>query len=233
MFDLNQTIRQWRENLASQPEFRAADLDELEDHLREGIAELQAAGLNQEEAFLVAARRLGDPKALASEFAMASPDQRRRFRLRWMVVGALALLALRLVEGVLANLTYGGLALLPFTLHVTGLIGGGVRFLVILLGGLLIWRLLASDRAARGVGRLGALTRVTLGSVVVAILAIAAVVVGGLTLGGSRLLLMHHLPAPDDMTILVSSAWFQTIVSLLLPILLIMLLWQMVRPSRA
>src|SRR5690606_41336527 len=42
---------------------------ELEDHLREQIAALGAEGLSEEEAFLVAVKRLGSIDALTREFA--------------------------------------------------------------------------------------------------------------------------------------------------------------------
>ena len=71
--------------------FDDPDLDELEDHLREEIGVLEAAGLSTEEAYLVACRRLGKPEDLSGEFAIADPERRRSFRLSWMIIGALAL----------------------------------------------------------------------------------------------------------------------------------------------
>jgi hypothetical protein len=44
-------------------------VDELEDHLRHQISELNAAGLTADEAFLVAVKRVGDLDDLAREFA--------------------------------------------------------------------------------------------------------------------------------------------------------------------
>ena len=46
-----------------------ADLDELEDHLREQIAERLAGGLDEDESFLVAIKRLGNLDAVSREFA--------------------------------------------------------------------------------------------------------------------------------------------------------------------
>ncbi len=45
------------------------DVDELEDHLRSQVADLQAAGLDEEEAFLIGVKRLGELDALSREFA--------------------------------------------------------------------------------------------------------------------------------------------------------------------
>jgi hypothetical protein len=62
-------IADWRAHVASAPAVDGRDLDELEDHLRHQIAELSAAGLTADEAFLIAVRRLGDVDALSREFA--------------------------------------------------------------------------------------------------------------------------------------------------------------------
>ena len=45
------------------------DVDELEDHLRTQVAELKEAGLDEEEAFLIAVKRLGDLDSLSREYA--------------------------------------------------------------------------------------------------------------------------------------------------------------------
>ena len=41
-FDLNQAIQQWRDGLAQSPAIRGENLDELEVHLRDSVATLQA-----------------------------------------------------------------------------------------------------------------------------------------------------------------------------------------------
>jgi hypothetical protein len=62
-------IAEWRAYVASAPAVNGHDVDELEDHLRGQIAELNAAGLADEEAFLVAVKRMGDLDALSREYA--------------------------------------------------------------------------------------------------------------------------------------------------------------------
>ncbi len=47
----------------------AVDLEELEDHLRSQVEALSQAGLDEDEAFLVAVKRLGDLDSLSREFA--------------------------------------------------------------------------------------------------------------------------------------------------------------------
>ena len=62
-------IAEWRAYVASAPGVNGRDVDELEDHLRHQIAELNAAGLAADEAFLVAVKRMGDVDGLSREFA--------------------------------------------------------------------------------------------------------------------------------------------------------------------
>jgi hypothetical protein len=62
-------IEEWRAYVARAPGVNGRDVDELEDHLRHQIAELNAAGLTGDEAFLVAVKRMGDLDDLSREFA--------------------------------------------------------------------------------------------------------------------------------------------------------------------
>ena len=62
-------IAEWRTYVAKAPAVDGRDVDELEVHLRDQIAELGAAGLASDEAFLVAVKRMGDLDALSREFA--------------------------------------------------------------------------------------------------------------------------------------------------------------------
>jgi hypothetical protein len=62
-------IAEWRAYVANAPGVNGRDVDELEDHLRHQIAELNAAGLADDEAFLVAVKRMGDLDGLSREFA--------------------------------------------------------------------------------------------------------------------------------------------------------------------
>lgn len=66
---LEAQIDQWRSYLARRGAIRSADVAELEDHLREQIAGLVAAGLAADEAFLVAVKRIGELDAVSQEFA--------------------------------------------------------------------------------------------------------------------------------------------------------------------
>lgn len=66
---LEEQIDQWRSYLRRRQAIQAVDAAELEDHLREHVAGLMAAGLSADEAFLVAVKRMGELDALSREFA--------------------------------------------------------------------------------------------------------------------------------------------------------------------
>src|SRR3990170_422387 len=69
MESVESQIAEWRAYVADAPGVNGHDVDELEDHLRHQIAELNAAGLTADEAFLVAVKRMGDLDGLSREFA--------------------------------------------------------------------------------------------------------------------------------------------------------------------
>ncbi len=62
-------IAEWRAYLARAHAVDGRDVDELEAHLRDQIAELEAGGLTADEAFLVGVKRMGDLDTLSREFA--------------------------------------------------------------------------------------------------------------------------------------------------------------------
>ncbi len=66
---LEAQIGQWRQYVQRRRELQTADADELEDHLRGSVDELVAAGLSDDEAFLVAVKRMGSLDELSREFA--------------------------------------------------------------------------------------------------------------------------------------------------------------------
>jgi hypothetical protein len=62
-------IEQWRSYLRRRQAIRPIDMEELEDHLRGEVAALRGAGLSENEAFLVAVKRMGALDAISNEFA--------------------------------------------------------------------------------------------------------------------------------------------------------------------
>jgi hypothetical protein len=68
-------IAAWRSYVDKAPAVNGRDVDELEAHLRDQMAELGQAGLSSDETFLVAVKRMGDLDALSREFAREHSDR--------------------------------------------------------------------------------------------------------------------------------------------------------------
>ena len=69
MEQLESRIEEWRSFVGRRPGVEHHDADELETHLRDQIADLDAAGLTPDEAFLIAVQRIGALDAVSREYA--------------------------------------------------------------------------------------------------------------------------------------------------------------------
>ena len=69
MEQLEAEIAEWRAFVGRARRVDGRDVEELEAHLRDQIADLDAAGLAADEAFLVAVKRMGAVDELSREFA--------------------------------------------------------------------------------------------------------------------------------------------------------------------
>ncbi len=72
---LEEQIAQWRAYLRSRQAVHGPDVEELEGHLRDQLMTLTESGLAQDEAFLVAVKRMGNLDALSREFARAHSER--------------------------------------------------------------------------------------------------------------------------------------------------------------
>lgn len=86
-FDLNLAIQSWREELARSSAFRGENLNELESHLRDSIDRLRGRELSDEEAFLIATRRVGNTQRLEQEFGKVNCGNVWLARAMWMLIG--------------------------------------------------------------------------------------------------------------------------------------------------
>ncbi|WP_369372114.1 permease prefix domain 1-containing protein [Promicromonospora sp. Populi] len=66
---LEEQFDQWRGYVQRRRAISAADVDEMEDHLRGQVNDLTASGLDDDEAFLVAVKRMGNLDEVSREFA--------------------------------------------------------------------------------------------------------------------------------------------------------------------
>ncbi len=100
MFDLEKSIAQWRAQMLAVG-IQVAALDELETHLREEIERQVKWGGGQGYAFETAARQIGQPNALRSEFKKTQPIKKSesiscRFAIGGLLVSGIASLTLYL-----------------------------------------------------------------------------------------------------------------------------------------
>lgn len=126
----------WKAEVAAKSHLAVGDLAELEDHLRDEMGALQASGLAEDEAFLIATRRMGNSTALAGELSLANLDKTwvqlpqadepaaggSRQEVGWVVAAAVAAAALgklpllfgvHLVEGVSVYARNASLFVIP------------------------------------------------------------------------------------------------------------------------
>lgn len=92
MFDLNEQIIKWRNNLAQSETLAGSDIEELESHLGEEIEQLTCLKLSNEEAFLIATHRIGTTDSLSAEYEKINSSMKFRRRLSLMIAGILAYL---------------------------------------------------------------------------------------------------------------------------------------------
>jgi hypothetical protein len=117
--ELETRIGEWRSAVLRGRAVSAGDADELEEHLREQITDLEKAGLSSSEAFLIAVGRLGEVDIVTAEFArehsdrlwkqlaVARPEEGgRRSFLTMLVFAVLAAVAIQ-VARILASSTSG------------------------------------------------------------------------------------------------------------------------------
>jgi hypothetical protein len=80
MFNLEQSITDWRQQMLAAEIQSPVPLEELEAHLREEIEQQLKLGISAQTAFLIAAERIGLGSSLKTEFKMA--DRLDRIQLR-------------------------------------------------------------------------------------------------------------------------------------------------------
>jgi len=78
MFNLEQSIADWRRQMLTAGIKTPVPLEELEIHLREDVERLIKSGLNAQTAFEISARDMGQPKTIEAEFNKSERKQMKR-----------------------------------------------------------------------------------------------------------------------------------------------------------
>lgn len=94
MFELEQAVREWKERNETREAYKPEDIEELEQHIYDGVEDLLQTGLSEEEAFLVVLHRMGKPQELAEEFETVNKGEFFRKRFLMAAAGMLGLYSL-------------------------------------------------------------------------------------------------------------------------------------------
>ncbi len=155
MFDLEQAITDWKSGFENSDSVSREHLQELELHLRDTVPTLVDNGLADDEAFLVATRRLGHPTALEREFAKVNGSLLWRKRVLWMLCGYVGIGACSTLLGGLSSAGAGVATLAGASGRASGMTSvamlavGWVVFLALLyVGATAKNRLRASERVS-------------------------------------------------------------------------------------
>lgn len=125
----------WRSALLNRGGITPDDADELQSHLEEVEAGLLES-LEPEEAFWVAAHRVGSPDALTREFGKIQANTGWLLRAQWALLGILAYIVLMPVAQLLVNLLIVVVAGAPALLGPAGFLQSisGLLSLLLLIG---------------------------------------------------------------------------------------------------
>jgi hypothetical protein len=131
MFNLEQTIAEWRRQMLAADIKSPVPLEELESHLRQDIAALVLAGKPEPEAFQLAAARLGSPASVRIEFDKIKGGQIRSVKIGSLLwLSAVIVMAALLARGLFA----GRMNPLMFA-HILAMTAGyGAAFLIGIFG---------------------------------------------------------------------------------------------------
>jgi hypothetical protein len=104
MFNLEQSIAEWRRQMMADGVKPPMPLNELESHLREDVRALMSAGKPEDQAFQLAVSRLGNPGQLRTEFKKLKKPACWPVTLgSWLFAGGMLLMAAGLSKGISAG----------------------------------------------------------------------------------------------------------------------------------
>ncbi len=104
MFNLITEIAAWRKTILETETCTENDVNELQSHLNEEIDQLKIQNLTEQEAFLVAACRIGKPAEIAAEFTKVNPGVVCKNHIFWACTGILSFMAISRIAAFTARL---------------------------------------------------------------------------------------------------------------------------------
>lgn len=193
---------------------RSGDIEELEQHVRDSMAELTSRGLHAEEAFLIATYRVGEPAQVEREFNKVNGDHVWAHRAFWMLAGILffevcqmTITAAAALSQVLAVLSGGNGSVMGYaSVGITCLCWAGIALW------LYRWCVVQSDRYSSG--RLFAKSP----GRVIGMGVVLMVLVATLTRFGSQIAVARMTSVGDLGQAGVISAWANALLAILMPL---------------
>lgn len=137
MFELENAIQEWKNQLLQRQTMNQEDIDELEGHLREEVDTLMLTGLNAEEAFLVANHRIGDNSSVAREYAKVNTREIWQNRVFWMLSGLFMFLIITSLTSVLSGGSKFLFSFLDINPKISGIVSSSL-YVMILLSAMLV-----------------------------------------------------------------------------------------------
>jgi hypothetical protein len=97
-------LQDWCNTIAENEALTAEDISELEDHLQADFLRLKETGLCDQDAFWLAAKRLGETDTICSEFRKVNGTSLWTRRVQWMIIGYLAVSLLNVSINMISKL---------------------------------------------------------------------------------------------------------------------------------
>lgn len=94
-FILTRALETWQDRLRHSGTLSPDDVEELTAHLADSMADLRAAGLSEEKAFMISTKRLGKPETVSQEFEKLDGPKAIPRETVMLLFGALGLVLLR------------------------------------------------------------------------------------------------------------------------------------------
>lgn len=92
-------VLHWRRSMAAHVGIDEADVEELEDHLRLEISEIERNGIRPAEVVSVAASRIGEGSKIADDMRLVRTESVWVDRIRWALLGYLTFIGLKWLAG--------------------------------------------------------------------------------------------------------------------------------------
>ena len=190
---------------------RSSDIEELEQHVRDSISELTTKGLIEEEAFLIATHRVGEPGRIGREFGKVNGGHVWGHRVFWMLAGFLFFEVCRMTITAVAGVSQIFAALAGGDGTMMGYASVGITALCWL--GLAIWLYRSANQNDGQIGRVfGQSKEKVIG------IGVLLIVVATLMKFGSQIAVVRMTPLVDMGRAAMISSWANALFAMLIPL---------------